>query len=144
MKKIIMLAFLVISIAPYSSVEEVVQNSKGEKVLLMKDKTWQLEHEKEQIKEFENKVKLENIEVSAKRSNGRSVTGTVINTSRDRLKYVTYKIKWFIDGDYSTLKEFTIKDLGYKESKNFNKRIKLEGISGRDYKIEVSDFKWED
>ena len=142
MKKIIIFTFLAITILTYSEVKEVVKNAEGKNILLMKDKTWALEKDFESVKEFENKVKLSNVEVSAKRSNGRSVTGTVTNQSRKKLEYVTYEIKWMIDGQYSTLKTFTIKDLDYRESEEFNKRIKLERISGRDYKIEVSDFKW--
>lgn len=142
MKKIIIFTFLAITILTYSEVKEVVKNAEGKNILLMKDKTWALEKDFESVKEFENKVKLSNVEVSAKRSNGRSITGTVTNQSRKKLEYVTYEIKWMIDGQYSTLKTFTIKDLDYRESEDFNKRIKLERISGRDYKIEVSDFKW--
>ena len=142
MKKIIIFTFLAVTILTYSEVKEVVKNAEGKNILLMKDKTWALEKDFESVKEFENKVKLSNVEVSAKRSNGRSVTGTVTNQSRKKLEYVTYEIKWMIDGQYSTLKTFTIKDLDYRESEEFNKRIKLERISGRDYKIEVSDFKW--
>jgi len=142
MKKIIIFIFLATIISTYSEVKEVVKNAEGKNILLMENKTWELEKEFESVKEFEKKVKLSNVEVSAKRSNGRSVTGAVINQSRTKLDYVTYEIKWMIDGKYSTLKTFTIKDLRYKESKEFNQRIKLERISGRDYKIEVLDFKW--
>ncbi|MGB6128371.1 MAG: hypothetical protein WBG30_06435 [Psychrilyobacter sp.] len=142
MKKIIIFIFLTTIISTYSEVKEVVKNSEGKNILLMENKTWELEKEFESIKEFENKIKLSNVEVSAKRSNGRSITGIVINQSRTKLDYVTYEIKWMIDGKYSTLKTFTVKDLGYKESKKINQRIKLEGISGRDYEIEVLDFKW--
>lgn len=142
MKKIIIFIFLTTIISTYSEVKEVVKNSEGKNILLMENKTWELEKEFESIKEFENKIKLSNVEVSAKRSNGRSITGIVINQSRTKLDYVTYEIKWLIDGKYSTLKTFTVKDLGYKESKEINQRIKLEGISGRDYEIEVLDFKW--
>lgn len=142
MKKIIIFIFLTTIISTYSEVKEVVKNSEGKNILLMENKTWELEKEFESIKEFENKIKLSNVEVSAKRSNGRSITGIVINQSRTKLDYVTYEIKWMIDGKYSTLKTFTVKDLGYKESKEINQRIKLEGISGRDYEIEVLDFKW--
>ncbi|WP_028855885.1 hypothetical protein [Psychrilyobacter atlanticus] len=144
MKKIIIFTFLAITISTYSEVKEIVKNAKGKNILLMEDNTWELEKEFESVKEFENKVKLSNVEVSAKRSNGRSITGKVTNQSRKKLDYVTYNIKWKIDGQYSTLKTFTIKDLDYRECKEFNKRIKLERISGRDYKIEVSDFKWEE
>jgi hypothetical protein len=142
MKKIVVLSFLVFSIISYSEVKEVVKNSEGENILLMKDQTWQVEAKSESAKEFEENVVLSNLEMSAKRSNGRSLTGTITNNSRNKLEYVTYKIRWNIDGDYSTLKEFTIRDLGYRESKDFNHRIKLEGISGRDYKVEVESFEF--
>jgi hypothetical protein len=142
MKKMIIFTFLAITILTYSEVKEVVKSAEGKNILLMENKTWEFEKEFEGVKEFETKVKLSNVEVSAKRSNGRSITGTVTNQSRKKLDYVTYEIKWLIDGQYSVLKAFTIKDLDYRESKEFNKRIKLEGISGRDYKIEVLDFKW--
>jgi len=142
MKKMIIFTFLAITILTYSEVKEVVKSSKGKNILLMENKTWEFEKEFEGVKEFETKVKLSNVEVSAKRSNGRSITGTVTNQSRKKLDYVTYEIKWLIDGQYSILKTFTIKDLDYRESKEFNKRIKLEGIPGRDYKIEVLNFKW--
>ncbi len=142
MKKIVLFSFLVFSIVSYSEVKEVVKNSAGEDIVLMSDNTWKVESEFEDSKEFEEKVKLTNVEMSAKRSNGRTLTGTITNNSRKRLEYVTYKVKWMIDGDYSTLRDFTIKNLGYRESKDFKYRIKLEGISGRDYKLEVSDYKW--
>ncbi len=142
MKKMIVFTFLAITILTYSEIKEIVKDAKGNNIVLMKDKTWELEKEFESIKEFESKVKLSNVEVSAKRSDGRSLTGSVTNQSRKTLEYVTYNVKWKIDGQYSILRTFTIKDLSYRQTKEFNKRIKLEGISGRDYKIEVFDFKW--
>lgn len=143
MKKIIIFTFLAITILTYSEVKEVVKNSEGKNILLMEDKTWASEKEFESVKEFESKVKLSNVDVSPKRSDGRSLTGTVTNQSRKKLEYVTYNVKWKIDGQYSILRTFTIKDLKYRESRDFNRRIKLEGIPGRDYKVEVLDFKWE-
>jgi len=142
MKKIIIFIFLAITILTYSEIKEVVKDAEGKNIVLMKDNTWILEKEFQNIKEFENKVKLSNVEVSSKRSDGRSLTGTVTNQSRKKLEYVTYNIIWKIDGQYSILRTFTIKDLDYRESQKFNKRVKLEGISGRDYKIEILDFKW--
>lgn len=143
MKKIIIFTFLAIVISTYSEVKEVVKNAEGKNIILMEDKTWASEKEFESVKEFESKVKLSNVDVSPKRSDGRSLTGTVTNQSRKKLEYVTYNVKWKIDGQYSILRTFTIKDLKYRESRDFNRRIKLEGIPGRDYKVEVLDFKWE-
>lgn len=143
MKKIIIFTFLAIVISTYSEVKEVVKNAEGKNIILMEDKTWTSEKEFESVKEFESKVKLSNVDVSPKRSDGRSLTGTVTNQSRKKLEYVTYNVKWKIDGQYSILRTFTIKDLKYRESRDFNRRIKLEGIPGRDYKVEVLDFKWE-
>ena len=142
MKKKIIFIFLIVTILTYSEIKEVVKDADGNNIVLMKDKTWELEKEFESLKEFESKVKLSNVKVSAKRSDGRSLTGSVTNQSRKKLECVTYNVKWEIDGQYSILRTFTIKDLNYKQTKEFNKRIKLEGISGRDYKIEVLDFKW--
>ena len=142
MKKIFTFIFLAITISTFSEVEEIVKNNKGNNVVLMKDNTWKLENEFETIHEFKNKVKLSNLDLSAKRGDGRSLTGNVTNNNRKTLEFVTYSVKWRINGQYSILRTFTIKDLKYRESKEFNKRIKLDGISGRDYKIEVSNFKW--
>ncbi|MEI6856060.1 hypothetical protein [Psychrilyobacter sp.] len=143
MKKIIIFTFLAITILTYSEVKEIVKDSKGNNIVLMEDNTWTLETEFESKKEFESKVKLSNVEVSSKRSDGRNLTGTVTNQSRKKLEYVTYNVIWKIDGQYSILRTFTIRNLNYRESQEFNKRVKLERISGRDYKIEVFDFKWE-
>ena len=144
MKKTFLIIFTLFSIYSYSEIKEKVITSDGQVIVLMEDKTWEYEERLNDIKDFESKIKLSNLEVSAKRSNGRSLTGTITNLNRKKLEYVTYKIKWLIDGEYSTLREFTIKNLDYNESRDFNYRIKLEGISGRDYKLEVSDYKWED
>jgi len=144
MKKTFLIIFTLFSMYSYSEIKEKVITSDGQVIVLMEDKTWEYEERLNDIKDFESKIKLSNLEVSAKRSNGRSLTGTITNLNRKKLEYVTYKIKWLIDGEYSTLREFTIKDLDYNESRDFNYRIKLEGISGRDYKLEVSDYKWED
>ena len=144
MKKTFLIIFTLFSMYSYSKIKEKVITSDGQVIVLMEDKTWEYEERLNDIKDFESKMKLSNLEVSAKRSNGRSLTGTITNLNRKKLEYVTYKIKWLIDGEYSTLREFTIKDLDYNESRDFNYRIKLEGISGRDYKFEVSDYKWED
>jgi len=144
MKKTFLIIFTLFFMYSYSEIKEKVITSDGQVIVLMEDKTWEYEERLNDIKDFESKIKLSNLEVSAKRSNGRSLTGTITNLNRKKLEYVTYKIKWLIDGEYSTLREFTIKDLDYNESRDFNYRIKLEGISGRDYKLEVSDYKWED
>ena len=144
MRKMIIFTFLAITILTYSNVKEVVKDAEGNNIVLMEDKTWELEKKVESKKEFENKVKLSNLEMSPKRSDGRSLTGSITNQSRKKLEYVTYNVIWKIDGQDSIVKTFTIKDLDYKETREFNKRIQLRYISGRDYKIEILDFKWED
>ena len=142
MKKIIIFIFLIITNLIYSEVREIVKDSKGNNVVLMEDNTWKFEKEIKSIKEFESKVKLSIVELSSKRSDARNLVGSVTNHSRKKLNHVTYGIKWKIDGQYSILKTFTIKDLNYKETKEFNKIIHLKHIPGRDYKIEILDFKW--
>ncbi|MCS5421404.1 MULTISPECIES: hypothetical protein [Psychrilyobacter] len=127
-----------------SEAKEIVKDAEGKNIVLKEDKTWEPEKEVESKKEFEKKVKLSNVELSPKRSDGRSLTGSITNKSRKKLEYVTYNVIWKIDGQYSIVKTFTIKNLDYNETKEFNKRIHLKGISGRDYKIEILDFEWED
>lgn len=143
MKKIFIFIFLAVTLLTYSEIKEIVKNSDGENIALMEDKTWKLEKELETKQEFESKIILSDLVMSPKRSNGRSLTGSVTNTSRDKLEYVTYNVIWNIDGQDSIVKTFTIKDLSYKETREFDKRIHLQYISGRDYKVEVLDFKWE-
>ena len=114
MKKTFLIIFTLFSMYSYSKIKEKVITSDGQVIVLMEDKTWEYEERFNDIKDFESKIKLSNLEVSAKRSNGRSLTGTITNLNRKKLEYVTYKIKWLIDGEYSTLREFTIKDLAEK------------------------------
>lgn len=143
MKKSIVFVFLAITISTYSEVKEIVKNAQGKNIMLMEDKTWQLEKEFESNKEFENQVKLSNIEMSSKRGGGRSLTGSVTNESRRTLEYVTYNVIWNFNDQDSIVKTFTIKDLSHNQTKDFNRRIHLKDITGKDYKIEVLDFKWE-
>jgi len=142
MKKIFLFLSFAISAFTFSTDEEIVQNSSGEKIILKSDKTWEYESSQKSIKEFKKYVQLYDIEVSAKRSNGRSVTGKIKNNNRKTLEFVTYRIMWRVNDSYASLNEFTIRNLKYRESRDFNRRVKLEGISGRDYKIEVLEFKW--
>jgi len=144
MKKIITLIFLAITISTYSEIKEIVKDSKGNNIILMVDKTWEFEEDLKRIEEFEKKVKLSIFELSSKRSDGRSLKGSVTNQNRKKLEYVTYNIIWNSNGQDIIVETFTIKNLDFRETKKFNRRIHLREISGRDYKIKILDFKWAD
>lgn len=144
MKKIIILIFLAIAILTYSEIKEIVKDSEGNSIILFEDKTWEFEKKVKSIEEFKKKVKLSIFELSSKRSDGRSLKGSVTNQRRKKLEYVTYNIIWNSNGQDIIVETFTIKNLDFRETKDFNRRIHLREISGRDYKIEILDFKWEE
>jgi len=143
MKKSFIFIFLVLTISTYSEVKEIIKDSQGNNIVLMEDKTWEFEKRIETLNEFQEKIQLSNLELSSKRSDGRSLTGSVTNKNRKKLKYVTYNIIWKSNGQDVLVETFTIKNLSYRETKKFNRRIHLRDISGRDYRIEILDFKWE-
>ncbi len=145
MKKYIsILMFSIVGFNSFNKDIEIVTNKDNQKIILFKDFTWMTMEKYNYLSSYNNKIKIIEEELSAKRSNGRTLSITLKNTTKENLIYSKYKIKWFVDNDYRTIDTFIVKNLEAQGETSVTKRVKLEGISGRDYKIEIIDYNFSD
>ena len=130
--------FLLLTAFTFS--DEIVTDKNGEKIVLKDDKTWEYLEDYRMQKMGENNLQFSDLSLTGKRSGGRTLTGKIKNISDFKFNLVTLKIKFKQYDEYVTKEMFIIKNLKPNEEREFERRVDVEDVSGRDYIIEVFSF----
>ncbi len=121
--------------------KQVVVNNYGEKIYLDSDGTWILDSRKSEI---ENLLKVIDIDVTSlnpKKNQYRTMTIEVKNNSNKTLKYMAIGVKFKFGVEYSLRKIIIVRDLEPKKLEKIMRHISVQDIEGRDYKLEIIDYK---
>ncbi len=130
--------FLLLTTFAFS--DEIVTDKKGEKIVLKDDKTWEYLEDYRMQKIGENNLQFLDLSLTGKRSGGRTLTGKIKNIGDFKFNSVTLKVKFKQYNEYLTKEIFVIKNLKPNEEREFQRRVDVEDVSGRDYIIEVFSF----
>jgi hypothetical protein len=137
-KNLVTTIFLLLATSIFS--DEIVTDKNGNKIVVKDDKTWEYLEDYRLQKLAENNLEFLNLNLTGKRSGGRTLSGIVKNKGNFEFKSITIKVKFKQYDEYVTREVFTINNLKPGREKKFERRIDIENISGRDYKIEIFSF----
>jgi hypothetical protein len=139
MKKILCAAiFLLLTVFIFG--DEIIVDKNGNKIVIKDDKSWEYLEDYRLQKLAENNLELSNLDLTGKRSGGRTLTGKIKNKGSFEFKSITLKVKFKKYDEYLTKEVFEISNLKPGEEREFERRIDVEDIEGRDYIIEIFSF----